>query len=59
MSIRNGEVSYKDIFKLANEYTKELHSAYNFSKLPDTPDYDAVNDFVIKQFDFVNRNRKR
>ena len=48
MSIRNGEMSFEDIFKLQKELEKEFESAFKETKLPDEPDYAWANSFYAK-----------
>ena len=48
MGIRNGTVSFDEVFQLVDDYEKEIEQAYHDSPLPDQPDEDAINDMLIK-----------
>lgn len=48
MSVRNGEVPYEDIFRMAQENEEKLKKACENSKLPDKPRMEEINDFVIR-----------
>lgn len=50
MSVRNGEVSFDEIFALQRGLEKDMRTAYEQSKLPERTDKDAVNSFVVEQF---------
>lgn len=47
MSIRKGEMSYKDVFAMQKELEAALDKAYADSTLPDKPDIQKINDFVV------------
>jgi hypothetical protein len=48
MSIRRGERSWEDVNEWRLELHKEFDLAYEHTTLPDRPDYDWANDFLIK-----------
>lgn len=54
MSIRNGEFMNsdctfsQDFFDIVDEYENKIKKAYELSTLPDEPDYDKINEFVMK-----------
>ena len=50
MAIRNGEMSYNEVFKMANEYSKKIKDAYLFSALPEQPNIDEIDKFVIETY---------
>lgn len=47
MAIRNGEMSFSDIFQRQQTLEKELQKAKDESKLPDHPDMKLINDIII------------
>ena len=55
MSVRNGEMSFERVFSHQRALEKDMQAAYEFSKLPERVDNDAVNAFVVEQFrEFYN-----
>ncbi len=48
MSIRRAEMSWEDVDKWRLELHKEFDLAYEHTTLPDRPDYEWANDFLIK-----------
>ena len=54
MSVRNGEFMNsdctfsQDFFDIVDEYENKIKKAYELSTLPDEPDYDKINEFVMK-----------
>jgi len=53
LAIRNGEISWADVDTWRLELHKEFDQAHDKTSLPDRPDYEWVNDFLIRA-----RNRK-
>ncbi len=53
MSIRNGEISYDDLMKMYEDYEGKIDLAKSNNVLPDKPDFNFVNDWLIKtQLDY-------
>ena len=50
MSVRNGEMSFDQVFAHQRSLEKDMQAAYERSKLPERVDKDAVNAFVVEQF---------
>ena len=50
MSIRNGDMPFKEVFALQKELQRKLDKVYEESKLPDVPDVDKINDFLIRVY---------
>lgn len=50
MSIRNGEVSFDEVFSHQEKMEVEMRKAYDESKLPDAPDMERINEFVINVY---------
>ena len=54
MSVRNGEFMNEDgtfkkeFFKIVDDYEAQVKHAMEISTLPDNPDYEKVNEFVMK-----------
>ncbi len=46
--IRAGEISFEEIFKMANEYERKISSAYKNSKLPDVPDAAKLDKILLE-----------
>ena len=47
-SIRNGECSMQNVLKMAERYEAEIEEWYEKTELPDRPNFDAVEKFVMK-----------
>lgn len=47
VNIRNGKLSMQEIFKLRNDLQQEIDSVYKYCTLPDTPDYDKINNLML------------
>ena len=47
LAIKRGEVSIEDTLKKSYEVAAEFEKAYEKTSLPDEPDYDAANEFLI------------
>lgn len=47
MAVRNGEVSFDEVFAHQQKMEVEMRKAYEESKLPDAPDMERINEFVI------------
>ena len=50
MAIRNGEVSYDEIFRKQKELKKEVDKAYEESTLPENVDINKINDLLLKMY---------
>jgi len=50
MAVRNGEVSYEEIFRKQRELKKEVDKAYEESTLPENVDMKAVNNLLLKMY---------
>lgn len=50
MAIRNGKVSYEEVFKVQKELEKRIFIAYENSKLPEEPRIKEISDFTVKMF---------
>ena len=48
ISVRNGEVSYEEVFKIQKELEKRIMKAYENSKLPEQPKMKEISDFTVK-----------
>lgn len=48
MAIRQGEIEWNDVNKWRLELHKEFERAYEVTKLPERPDYDWSNQFLIQ-----------
>lgn len=48
LSIRNEKRTWQEVNQWRLELHKEFDASYALTKLPDRPDYDAVNQFLIK-----------
>lgn len=48
--VRDGELSLDDVLARIEGLKSELHDAEKGSELPDTPDYEAVNSWLIKTY---------
>ncbi|MBS2006567.1 MAG: nucleotidyltransferase domain-containing protein [Cyanobacteria bacterium SZAS TMP-1] len=48
LAIRGGEVSWEDVDAWRLELHRQFDAAHEASKLPDRPDYEWVNDFLIR-----------
>jgi len=48
MSIRNGQVEWNKINEWRLDLHKEFDSAYEYTKLPERPDYEWANSFLIR-----------
>lgn len=46
-SIRNGELSQSEILKILCSLDIEMYTAYQNSKLPTTPNFNEINDFLV------------
>jgi len=50
MSIRNGEYSFDEIFKITDEYQKKFEEASATTILPHQPDMDKIERFLISLY---------
>lgn len=48
LDIRNGEYTYEEIFKMANDYEEKLQVAATNTKLPSKPDHKRIEELVMK-----------
>jgi len=48
LDIRNSKYSYSQIFEMVDAYDKEFKYAVEHTSLPDTPNYDKVEDLVME-----------
>jgi hypothetical protein len=48
LAIRDGAVAWETVEAWRHELHRALDEAYRGTRLPDRPDYDAANDFLIK-----------
>jgi hypothetical protein len=48
VAIRDGQVAWHDIDAWRLELHRELDAAYAATRLPDRPDYDAANRFLLR-----------
>ncbi len=48
LRIKRGEVPFAEVMKRALELDKEFQAAFERTTLPEQPDYEAVNEFLIK-----------
>jgi predicted nucleotidyltransferase len=57
LAIRNGKYSYDEIVQMAESLEKDVIEAANISHLPNLPDYDVLNDFIISLTDeYLKKN---
>jgi len=47
MDIRNGQLSMQEIFKLKDDLQLEINKAYQYSTLPNNPNYDKINNLML------------
>ena len=47
LDIRNGNYSYEQIFKMADDYNKQFMQAAHTTTLPQEPDYNGVQELLI------------
>jgi hypothetical protein len=52
LDIREGRMSENEVLTLAGELEAELKAGIDSSPLPDKPDYDAVNHFLIRTYSY-------
>jgi predicted nucleotidyltransferase len=50
MSIRNGEVSFDEIWEIEEEYRRKFETAAKNTKLPDKPNFEAIDRLLIRMF---------
>jgi predicted nucleotidyltransferase len=48
MEIRNGELSFEEVRKLALGLDRKFQTAFESTKLPDQPDFETVNNLLIE-----------
>lgn len=51
VSVRTGGVPFNDVLSLAGELESELKAAYDSTLMPDLPNYDAVNAFLVSAYE--------
>lgn len=50
LDVRNGRVSFEDVLAEADDLQHRLESRLEDSSLPERPDYDSVNDFLVDTY---------
>lgn len=50
MNIREGRTSFEDAIRWIDELEKDLKYKIEVSKLPDSPDYDRINKFLVRAY---------
>lgn len=58
LAVRTGEISENDVLSLAGMVEAELKAAIDASLLPERPDYDRVNEFLISAYQEGWRGRE-
>lgn len=48
LSVRRGEISFEEIDRWRMELQREFEAAYRITKLPDRPDYQAADAFLVR-----------
>ena len=51
MDIRNGKLSFDEIFNLANDFQIKFHNAVKHTELPYEPDAEAIDRLIIKIYE--------
>jgi hypothetical protein len=65
MSIRNGDYLDEnnqptdEFMQMVDEYEKKLYKLAEESALPETPDYDKINELLMKINEIVVENKKK
>lgn len=48
--IRSGKVSFDEVFRMADGYRESMQESYQKSKLPDSPDIDAIHRLLLRVY---------
>ena len=48
MGIRNGKISFGEVFRMTESYEEKIKRAYETSPLPERPNEEAINDMLVE-----------
>lgn len=56
LGIRNGDLTLEEVHQLADSYEKEIEEVLHISTIPDVPDFETINRWVMRVVDLVHGN---